>query len=96
MICNTLYLQCQNKNDIDMRKTSEHLVKIDDYLALTVANCRDEHRLYVINDTTFQWCRKLFAFLVNGVQKTPASVYADLSCDYAKMGRVSFIEYYDI
>lgn len=76
-----------------MKKISDNFVRIDDFLALCVANCRDENKIYVINGVSFQWKRKLFSFIVNGVQKPAATVYAELACDFSKLGKVSFIEY---
>lgn len=79
-----------------MKKISEGIVKMNEFLAFSVANCRDEKKVYVINGVTFQWKRNLFSFLVDGVQKSAAAVYAELGCDFSKLGKVPFVEYYSI
>lgn len=76
-----------------MKKINETFVKMDDFLALSVANCRNENKIYIINGITFQWKRNLFSFVVDGVQKTAATVYSDLSCNFSKLGKISFVEY---
>lgn len=76
-----------------MKKINDTFVKMDSNLALSIANCRDENKVYIINGTVFQWEKDLYSFLVGGIQKTASTVYAELSCDYSKLGKISFVEY---
>lgn len=76
-----------------MQVLNNTFVKVNESLALSVANCRNENKVYVINGVTFQWKRNLFSFLVDGMQKSAANVYADLGCNFSKLGKVSFVEY---